>query len=300
MCVAFAKRSPVRVALGVAALLSVATLASVNGAQLLAVHRTFFGVHRVFRSGDARFNELYHGTTLHGRQLIAGTTDVPLTYYHHNGPLGTLFAALPALRRRRVGVIGLGVGSIAAYAGDEDRYTFFEIDPAVRSVAEDSGYFNFLSNARKRGAAVNVVLGDARLTLNEVPGGTMNLVVLDAFSGDAIPLHLLTREALAMYLDKLDEHGLVAVHISNLYLDLEPVVAGLARDAGCVALCREDLELTPTDWAQGKTASKWVLIARRPADLPTCRDQAKWQPARLRESARVWTDDYSNVLSTLR
>ncbi len=303
MCVRFAKRSPVRFALGIASLLLVAMLTTVNGAHLLEIHRTFFGVHRVVRSADGRFDELYHGTTLHGRQFVttvAGSPGEPLTYYYPGGPLGSLFQSLAPNRRNNVAVIGLGVGSIAAYSSSGDQFTFFEIDPMVRSIAEDSGYFSFIARARERGARIGVVIGDARLTLDKVRHGAMNLVVLDAFSGDAIPLHLLTREALAMYLDKLDNHGIVAVHISNLYLDLEPVVANLARDAGCIALCRQDLDLTPQQWSQGKTASTWVVIARDAVDLAPLSQTGSWQPARLPSSGRVWTDDFSNVLSTIR
>jgi spermidine synthase len=301
ICIACVHRSQVRFTLAVTALLLVAMFAPVQGAQLLKIHRTFFGIHRVVRSGDGRFNELFHGTTLHGREVIAADAqDEPLTYYHHDGPLGSLFAALPSPRRKKVAIIGLGVGSIAAYATAGDSYSFFEIDPAVARIADGSGYFHFLSSARDRGATLRVTLGDARLTLSGVPRGAMNLVVLDAFSGDAIPLHLLTREALAMYLDKLDEHGLLAVHISNLYLDLEPVVARLAQDAGCVALCRQDLDLSPAQWSEGKTASKWMLIARRDEDLAALERTKDWQSARARASSSVWTDDFSNVLSTLR
>jgi hypothetical protein len=288
-------------AAGIAALLIVANLTPGDRAKELAIQRSFFGVHRIVQTADGTFNELFHGTTLHGRQHADGRAgDEPLTYYHRGGPIGSIMAGLPSQNRQNIAVIGLGVGSLAAYANEGDRYTFYEIDPVVRWVADGSGYFNYLPSARTRGAEVGVVLGDARLTLTSAAPKSIDLLVLDAFSGDAIPLHLLTREALATYLDKLKPNGLLAVHISNLYLDLEPVIANLAADAGCVAFCKDDVEMSPERLQAGAAPSKWMLVARTREPVENWAAGAGWKNAVVTQGRRVWTDDYSNILSTLR
>ena len=145
-----------------------------------------------------------------------------------------------------------------------------------------------------------VVLGDARLSLSIEPDGSLNLIVLDAFSGDAIPVHLLTREALQIYLAKLADGGLIALHISNNYLDLEPVVRALARDAGLAGLDQNEDTVPASDYNQGRMVSHWVVLARRPDDLSRLAREPGWRPLAGGRSVAVWTDDHADLLGLLR
>ena len=271
------------------------------------VRRSFFGIHRVVRNPDGPFNDIYHGTTVHGRQFVDSITGMPaqptvaLTYYARSGPIGQVLTDLPASPgSKRIWVVGLGVGSLAAYADRSTQLTYFEIDPAVRWIAQDSGYFTFLKSAQDRGANVRIVMGDARLTLRQAASRSCDILVVDAFSGDAIPVHLLTRQAMSIYLDKLDRKGILAFHISNMYLDLLPICSALAADAGCVGLYRNDLEVTPAEVAEGKSASQWVVIARDKASLAKLANDPRWRALPSTPAARVWTDDFSNILSVFR
>ena len=188
------------------------------------------------------YNLLYHGTTLHGAQSLSPSRRrEPLTYYHRTGPLGQVFTTFSRKSSKsRVAIIGLGTGTMACYGEPGQNWTFYEIDPAVERIARDKRYFTFL---RDSPAKVEVVLGDARLSLAKAPDHQYDLIVLDAFSSDAIPVHLITREALKLYLSKLADHGILAFHISNRYLNLKPVLGDLARDANLACLVQEDLKL---------------------------------------------------------
>lgn len=288
-----------RFAITVAVLLGVAMFHVPNGGDTLHIRRSFFGVHRIVASGDGLTRELYHGATVHGRQRFDSLhepIDEPLSYYHRSGPAGDIFSMLP---HGRTAVIGLGVGSLAAYARPTEAMTYYEIDPDVRWAAEQSGSFHFLQSARDRGAAVDIVLGDARLTLWRAADAQHDLIVLDAFSGDAVPVHLLTHEAVQLYLSKLNPHGVLAVHTSNIYLDLRPVLASLAHDTSCTFLYREDLDITPEDMAAGKCPSQWVVIARDPMSLHRLTETRHWQTW-TGPKTEPWTDDFSNVLSAMR
>jgi spermidine synthase len=194
-------------------------------------------------------------------------------------------------------VVGLGVGSLAAYGMTGHQFTFFEIDPLVEQIARDSRYFHYLEDCR---ADWRVVLGDARLSLAGEADASFNLIVLDAFSGDAIPMHLLTREALRIYLAKLADGGLIALHISNNYLDLAPALAELARDAGLVGLDQNEETLPSNEYSQWRQPSHWVVLARRPNDLSPLTDLPGWRPLVGRRGAKLWTDDYTDLLSLVR
>jgi hypothetical protein len=304
LCLTFVRR-PRRFALGVAAIVLAFALAVPAQGRLRDVRRSFFGVHRVLTTADGAFNELFHGTTLHGLQRIddAGrpvAPDRPTSYYHLSGPIGDIFAALGPDRVKRVGVVGLGAGAMAAYARDGTAWTYFEIDPVVGRFAEETNYFTYFAAARQRGADVRVIFGDARLTVAGAPDGSFNLLALDAFSGDAMPVHLLTREAVAMYRRKLADHGLLVVNISNLYVNLEPTVANLAADAGCVCAVRDDADVTKEQIADGKQASEFAVIAAGAEDVAPLLATGRWRRLAPDPSRRVWTDDYSNVLGVLK
>jgi spermidine synthase len=279
---------PVRLALCLAALLVLTTF----GGTSLHAERTFFGVLRVVE-GDSGEHVLTHGTTIHGRQRLApGRRDDPLSYYTRQGPLGQLFAARGA-ELRHVAVIGLGAGSVAAYGRSGDKYTFYEIDPAVARIARDRRWFTFLADAR---ADVRIVIGDGRLRIAEARPADYDLIVVDAFSSDAVPAHLLTREAVQLYLRKLSPRGVVAFHVTNNHLDLTPVVAGIARSLAVVGL-EQDHRVSPSARERGGNRSRWAVVARSEAALDGLDD--RWRPLSASSDDPVWTDQFSNVLSVV-
>ena len=294
LCFGFSRR-PLRFGLGVGAILLAGTLHTSAQGKVIAARRSFFGVNRVTADAASRFHFLVHGHTLHGAQsLEPARRREPLAYYHPSGPIGQVFAALgdpPA-----VAVVGLGAGALACYARPGEAWDLYEIDPLVERIARDPEYFTYLRDCLPE---ARVILGDARLSLSRA-ARRYDLIVLDAYSSDAIPVHLLTREALGLYLDRLAPAGVLAFHISNQHLDLEPVLADLARDAGLVALLQVDTHVTPAERAGGKLPSRWAVMARRPADLGALTSDARWAPPRVRADGRVWTDDFSSVLGVLR
>jgi hypothetical protein len=293
---------PVRFGLGVGAILLASSLSLAGLARPTHLERSFFGILRVSTVPSLGMRLLYHGTTLHGMQsLQPELRRRPLTYYYPTGPIGQLFTAFSGDdSKNNVGLIGLGAGALAGYANRGQTFTFFEIDPAVERIASDSRYFTYLRDAWSRGAHVRVVLGDGRLTIARAPDGAFDLIVLDAFSSDAIPVHLLTRQALRVYLSKLSPNGLIAIHITNGYLDLAPVIGNLAADAGLACLRQHDTFVTEEEARQGKYRSDWVILARRETDFGELRDDARWEPVPTRPGARVWTDDYSNILQVFK
>jgi hypothetical protein len=301
-CLLFVRR-PVRLALGLATVAVVITDGQDADHNVALRERNFFGVLRVMANFPPGMNTLVHGNVYHGMQRRG--TDVservtPLLYYHPNGPIGQVFRAYEGTPvTGRVGVIGLGVGSLAAYGKPGREFTFFEIDPAVERVARDPAFFHHLEDSPAR---CRVVLGDARLSMAREPDGAFGLIVLDAFSGDAIPVHLLTREALRLYLAKLADGGLIALHLSNSYLDLEPVVGSLAHDAGLVGLDRnEDFrQVPPAELRRWRMPAHWVVLARHRSDLARLAPRPGWRPLAARPGLSVWTDNYSDLFSHLR
>lgn len=294
-CFSFARR-PVRFGLGVAALLLASLVNPSTFGSALHTERSFFGVHRVRIDPEGKYLALFHGSTMHGRQsLDPARQHEPLTYYARTGPIGQLFGSFPrGGAPREIAVIGLGSGSMACYAERGQRWTFYEIDPAVERIARDSRYFTFL---RDSPAEIGVVLGDARLSLAGAPDRRYDVIVLDAFSSDAIPVHLMTREALKLYLSKLAPNGMLAFHISNRYLSLRPVLADLAEDAGLPELSQADLNISEVEAAGGKSASVWVVMARHREALRRLAANRRWTEGVSPSASRVWTDDYSNLLS---
>jgi len=296
-CFLFSRR-PLRFALGLGGLLFIGGLYETDRGQLLYARRTFFGIHRVVVDHDRRQHLLSNGRILHGIQsLDPDRRREPLTYYARSGPAGDVLAACGGGPAARIGVVGLGAGTLAAYARPGQHWSYFEIDPTVLQIARDERFFTFLRDAA---APARVVLGDARLSLANEPDAAYDLLILDAYSSDAIPVHLVTREALALYLRKLAPGGRLAFHISTLHVDLEPVLAGLARDAGLAALTRADTEVPALERARGKAPSVWLVMARRADDLAALAANRRWHPSRGRAGGAVWTDDYSSVLSILR
>jgi hypothetical protein len=258
-----------------------------------SIERTFFGVHRVTQEGDLL--KLVHGTTAHGQQNMKSleSRSQATTYYHADQPFGDLIGLLsgPA----HIGVVGLGAGSIAAYGSKDRPITFLEIDPAVVRIAETQ--FAYIKDARDRGADIKIELGDGRLTLSR-KAGVYDLLAIDAFSSDAIPVHLLTVEAVQVYLNSLKPDGIIGIHISNHYLDLVPVLAGTAKELNLAMLRRRGTKV------EGKfEASEWVVIARDPDRIAALKEVNGLEDAGWTElSGRkvVWTDQRSSVWAVRR
>ena len=301
-CYVFRYR-PVRFGLGIGAFLFAGMFTAAGWERTLQMDRSFFGVYRITREDGpgGGYHRLEHGTTLQGMQsLDPHRRREPLTYYHPTGPLGQVFkhfaAATPRLRR--VGVIGLGTGTMACYASPGQAWTFYEIDPLIRRLATDRRYFTYLRDCLETYA---IVMGDARLSLAHAPDASYDLLIVDAFSSDAIPIHLLTREALRLYFAKVAEGGLLAFHISNRYLRLAPVLAAIAQQNGLSGVQGRDLHLSQAQQHQGKSASHWVILAQRPEDLdPLTREDTRWRPLNTQPGVKAWTDDFSDLLSVLR
>ena len=190
-------------------------------------------------------------------------------------------------------MVGLGTGATACYAGQGQDWTFYEIDPTVERIARDERLFTFLADCAPE---ANVVIGDARLSLQAAPDASFDLLILDAFSSDAIPVHLLTAEAFAMYRRKVSPGGVIMAHISNRYLELEPVLGRITLETGLFGVIQR----------HGENASKiklrypsiWVVMAQRPDDIMELAPDPRWEPLRG-ANAPLWTDDYINILAAL-
>jgi hypothetical protein len=302
---ATARRRPLRFALGVGAVLLAGGVAVGVDGRVIWRERTFFGVLRVTEAdtGDERLHRLFQGNTLHGQQFVApARRGEPLTYYHKSGPIGQVFEVVHAGPQRRgaalrVAVVGLGAGSLAAYALPGERWTFYEVDPTVERIARDPRLFTFLRDSRA--GSIDIEVGDARVRLTAAANQAADLIVLDAFSSDAIPMHLLTREAVRLYQAKLAGGGLIVMHLSNRAIDLAPVVGQLARDAGLLARVRHDGKLTLEERRHGKSTSIWAVLAVKRSDLRALDTDSRWQAPRLEPGDRVWTDDYSSIIGHL-
>ncbi len=267
--------------------------------------RSFYGVHKVVESADGRFRLLYHGTTLHGVQRLREENGAPvqgkpesLTYYYQRGPLAESVQALRDGRGRldAVAIVGLGTGSMACHARPGERWRYFEIDPVVVRIARDAEKFRFLSDC---GGAHAIVLGDARLTLAE-EASRFDLIVLDAFSSDVVPVHLLTREAMGLYLSRLSDGGAIVLHISNRYLELASVVAEVAAAHGLVTLIRQDDSVSEEEHGRTMHAGSLVAaVARTEADLAKLAQRPGWRRQFADGRVRAWTDDYANILAAI-
>jgi hypothetical protein len=258
--------------------------------------RTFFGVYQIEMDGEQHLRTLMNGTTMHGVQSqYPDERNEPLSYYGRTGPIGQVFDLFAdRLAGGRIAVVGLGTGTLAAYARDGERWTFYEIDPAIARISGNRRYFTHLPGCGDR---CRVVLGDARISLARVGSRSYALIVLDAFSSDAIPVHLITREALALYVDKLADHGVVAFHVSNRHLELRPVLGRLARDLGLTAYTQTQ-DVADDESDRGLAGSDWVVIARTVGDLEPIKASGHWSELDG-NSGPDWTDDFSNILAVL-
>jgi hypothetical protein len=309
LCAFFLDR-PLRFGLGIAALLLGNSFCDLLDEDVLLRQRSFFGVLHV--TDDGAFRRLEHGTTLHGMQrlqwdrttlseaavcslaaadplstatLMAAGEDhathpgrEPQTYFHRTGPIGQVFAAYKDhFAGGHLALIGLGSGTLASYGQTGQKVTYYEIDPVVKRIAYNPAYFTYIQDALDRKVDLDVVLGDARLKLeeraNSGPPDKFALLVIDAFSSDAIPIHLITRQALDIYLKNVAEDGLIAFHISNRYLDLDPVLGNLAAEVGLVGYIENDRE----NDIPGKASSSWVVLARQQGTLDRLVHEDRWK-----------------------
>jgi len=264
--------------------------------------RTFFGSLSVRTSDEGTHNAMYHGTTLHGAQLISdlqrGGPPKPLTYYHETGAIRASLAAAQERRAgeaRTVGVVGLGTGSLLCHRKPNETWTLYEIDRSVVDLASNPALFSFVSEC---GPDAEMVVGDARITLGEGARGPYDYLLIDAFSSDAIPVHLLTREALQLYISRLTETGILAIHISNRNMDLRPIVARIAQEEGLVSRAALFGGAPLTDDAYAYP-NRVMVIARDESHLgPVILDDERWEIPTT-TGADLWTDDYSNILKLL-
>ena len=263
--------------------------------------RSYFGVYTVRDDADGRLRTLVHGGTVHGVQLLdPGRRDTTTMYYGPGSGAGTVLASADDLfgGDASVGVVGLGAGTLACYRRPGQEWTFLEIDPLVVRIARDPGRFTFLADCAPD---AEIVVGDARLELGRAAPGSYDVLVVDAFSSDAIPMHLMTREAFELYDHVLRDGGLVLVHITNRFMDLEPVLAGLVRHEGWAAALLDDVP-SPTEVAElGRTQSRWVALSRSQAVLDDrlARAGGDWRPVATGEAV-LWTDDHASVLTLLK
>jgi hypothetical protein len=295
------KASRVKLAVTAALALALIRLYPVDEGRVETV-RSFFGVHKIVTTPSGQYHVLMHGTTIHGAERftnedgtpIAGRPE-PITYYYRDGGIGR---AIAAIRERkgsplRVAVIGLGAGTLTCAAEPGETWKFFEIDQSMVDTARDPRFFTFVQNCQPELAPV---IGDARLTFAREPDGIYDLIIVDAYSSDAIPIHLATREAMKIYKDKLAAQGAVVMHVSNRHLELASVVVGIA-DAN-------DL----TSWVYNEDSGRdgeyifptsVVVSAREEADVGKLASSEQWEETAANKTQRIWTDDYCNVLGAV-
>jgi hypothetical protein len=294
ICLVFAYR-PIRFGLGLSAILLGSLVAPHPIGKTLHAARSFFGVYRTVNDTEGGKHVLFHGTTIHGAQNLK-TTLQPIGYYHRSGPAGQVLRSLAQSQpEANVAIVGLGTGALACHGSAGQKFTFFEIDPLVEKIARDEKLFTYLRDCSPK---TEVVIGDARLTLAKAPKSFYDLLVLDAFSSDAIPTHLLTLEAIQLYLTKTAPDGIVLIHISNRYMDLVPVLDRLAQRLNLAAFLRNDFNVTAEEQREGKSVSRWIVMARTRGALAIFLDQS-WQSLDGRFAGDLWTDEFTDVFKVL-
>ena len=264
--------------------------------------RSFFGVHKIVVTPGGYFHVLMHGTTIHGAERFRNNDGTPvdgrpepITYYYKDGGIGQ---AISAIRERKgaplnVAVIGLGAGTLTCASEPSESWKFFEIDQTMVDTARDPKYFRYISSCAPD---LKPVIGDARLTFTKEPDGAYDLIIVDAYSSDAIPIHLATAEAMKIYKDKLAPHGAVVMHVSNRHLDLEPVAVGIADANGMKSWVYNEDSGRDDDYI---FATDVVVSAREKVDIGRLGASKQWVETMADKKQRVWTDDYSNIIGAL-
>jgi spermidine synthase len=294
---ALSRNRPLRFALITASLLIVVQYTGYGSSgrampNVVYQERNFFGINRVLKSTESNAMMIMHGTTLHGMQSLDPEIRLkPVSYYWL---LKEVLAQVEVSRKNApVAVLGLGAGTTACIGKKGQLFDFYEIDPAVAYIAQNPEYFTYLKDC---GPKISVIMGDGRLSLAKANEAYYGLIIIDVFSSDAIPVHLLTREALLIYKNKLAENGIMAFNVSNRHLNLYPVMAALAKDIGVKAMYIDNMS------PQGKlqTPSKWVIMAREDADFSQIKKtNPEWKELTTEKPFDVWTDHYSNILQVI-
>jgi hypothetical protein len=271
--------------------------------------RSFFGVHKILDVPGGEFRVLMHGTTIHGAQRIRDAEGnpimgrpEPITYYTTNSGIGQTIKAAREVKGGpiKIAAIGLGTGSIACLADDGDEVTFYEIDRSVVRLSLEENYFTFVANCAPN---AKISLGDARITLADVPDGTYDVIIVDAFSSDAIPIHLMTKEAMDIYLKKAAPNGLIALHVSNRHLELSSVVAGIANANGAITLVHvggeEDNDESEYSDSAYRYSTNVATVGRSVEAFGPLAKRKSWEVKEPDPKQWVWTDDYSNIIGAL-
>ena len=296
-------RYPFKAAFAVAVAVAMIRLYPSDEARTQSV-RSFFGVHKIYDTPDGGYRVLMNGTTIHGAQRLTDDDGKPLTgrpepltYYHAKSPMAEVIRVVRGRKgaMMRVAVIGLGSGSLACYFEPGEEWRFFEIDPAIVDIARDHPRFNFV---RACAPDIPIVLGDARLTLAREPDHHYDLIIVDAYSSDAIPIHLATREAMAVYKSKLAPGGVVTLHVSNQYLALDDVAVGIAGANGLKTWIYDDTDEDEND-EKYIYPSDVAISASNVEDVGELASSKHWKLTAPDASQRVWTDDYSNIIGAV-
>jgi hypothetical protein len=288
------------------AVLTFACAATLVDRETLAKARGFFGVNEVAQDSESGFRTLINGRTMHGVQRSSETErPEPLSYFHRLGPMGDVFQLHAMPENAYVGVVGLGIGSIASYGQPRHRFDFYEIDPVVYRFASDPRYFTYLTSCQ---ADHRVILGDARIQLsrdeNFQVDATENLprydlLILDAFSSDSIPTHLITKEAMQLYLTRLHENGLIAMNVTNKFIDVRPVLLGLAEHFGLTMAIREDRLAGDHTDNDGRLSVTFVVMSPRADLVEPFLSTGRWQTIKTDRPVTLWTDEHSNIFDVL-
>ncbi len=261
--------------------------------------RNFFGILKVTQ--NAHFHVLLNGTTIHGMQsTLPASRSEPTSYYHRSGPLGDVFETMSPSHPngRHIAVVGLGIGTIVCYTAPEDHLIFYEIDPEVKRIAGNPKFFTYLTDCP---AKLDIVLGDGRLSMTRAKDGYFDLIVLDAFTSDSIPVHLLTEEAINLYLKKLAPHGRIAFHVTNHFVSLAPLLEAVSMDTALVGVERRHPKLTKEESEMGAMKSHWVVLASKREDILSISQKPNWSSIESGiEPPRAWKDDYSNLWRSMR
>jgi spermidine synthase len=275
----------------IATAVTVAFAAYVTTDDAIFKDRSFFGAHKIQEMGG--FRRYVHGTTIHGAERMGdyGKRPEPITYYSLGGPMGQIFTSARGKQAKTVGIVGLGVGALACYRQDQQTWDFYEIDKTVDDIARNANYFTYMSTCA---GSSPTYLGDARIVLDHQADKRFDILVIDAYSSDAVPVHLTTTEAVQLYKDRLAPGGLLIFHISNRFFDIELPLARSAEALGMPALM-QNYE-APLELAKGGDFSSRVVVMGALQDLA---QDSRWAPLKS-DGGALWTDDYANPLSIMR
>lgn len=292
----FLSRRPLVFGLTLGAVLWGASFYTAVHGQVLYAERNFFGALRVTLDPDGFIRRFYHGTTVHGVQFVdPKLQDIPLSYYHPKGPAGAAMQLYEKQKTvRRVAVIGLGAGAMAAYAKPDEVWNFYEIDPAVLKIAADTNYFTYLQRCQAK--QVNHKLGDGRLLLRAEPDRYFDLIVCDAFSSDVPPLHLITKEALQEFRAKLAPGGMILYNISSRLLNFRPVLGNISQELHLTGFSLNEGVTDEESIRFGRFSSHWAVMAPEAQTLEAIARNENWVRLQPEPAQPVWSDDYYNIL----